>query len=134
YVEIEPNFLMAAVDDSSDDDTLAKDLLRKLMIFYVAFSPDGHATIWVGKHVTFQRTYKTGRWKMPRVQPLYGDDRLSMQMRDKVQLIWYWRYCDNKAHELDERNAPQTEQIVDFAPQVKSIESTAHPGGASISR
>jgi plasmid maintenance system antidote protein VapI len=122
YVEIEPNFLMAAVDESSDDDPLAKDLLRKLMIFYVTFSPDGHATIWVGKHVTFQRTYRTGRWKMQRVQPLYRDDRLSMQIRDKVQLIWYWRYCDDEAHELEERNAPKTEQIVDFAPQVKSIE------------
>lgn len=63
YVEIEPNFLMAAVNESSDDDPLAKDLLRKLMIFYVTFSPDGHATIWVGKHVTFQRSVaKMKKW------------------------------------------------------------------------
>jgi len=34
YVEIEPNFLMAAVDESSDDDPLAKDLLRKVDCWY----------------------------------------------------------------------------------------------------
>jgi hypothetical protein len=59
---------------------------------------------------------------MQRVEPLYRDNRMSMKIRDKVKWIWYWRYCDDEAHELDEHNAPQTEQIVDFVPQVKSIQ------------